>query len=280
MEGEIHSEGEMKMKKMSLFMVLAVVLVAGVARADLVARYEFEGNFNDSSGNGHTGTPMGEAAIVNWVPMPQTGMLSLPGNFTADEDGVNLGTSSDFDLSEAFTITAWINPDTLEATGSYRQTPIVNKYGTFDDEKNRGYYFMVRDTGELKTRVVAAGNSGTSVTSDPALGVVEVDTWNHVATTYEFVADGTSKVRLYLNGELVGGSDEVHGPIDIIPEQPAEIGHYKFTDNTQEYSGLMDDVRIYNNAMSAAEIRRMVPEPMTMTLLALGGLVLYRKRRA
>jgi len=277
MEGEIHSEGEMKMKKMSLFMLLAVVLVAGVARADLVARYEFEGSFADSSGNGHTGTPVGDAAIVNWAPMPQTGMLGLDG----DEDWVDLGASSDFDLSEAFTITAWVNPDVL-----VDNNPIVNKYGSeliSGYTPYRGYYFRVEPSGAIKTRVVKAPNDGTSVVSDPALGVVEVGTWTHVATTYEYVADGSSLIRLYLNGELVGGSDTAHGPIKINPERAAWIGAYQY--NMDEYSryfdGLMDDVRIYNNAMSAAEIRSMVvPEPMTMALLALGGLALYRRRRA
>ena len=96
MEGEIHLEGEMKMKKIILFMLLAVVLVAGVARADLVARYEFEGSFADSSGNGHTGTPVGDAAIVNWAPMPQTGMLETPGNCYTYPNGVDLGGRSGF----------------------------------------------------------------------------------------------------------------------------------------------------------------------------------------
>jgi len=121
-------------------MVLAVVLVTGVARADLVARYEFEGNFNDSSGNGHTGTPVGEAAIVNWAPMPQTGMLGLDG----DHDWVDLGTDPGLDLSTAFTIAAWIKPASLvQADNQWDQNPIVNRYGsdwTTGNVKYRGYY--------------------------------------------------------------------------------------------------------------------------------------------
>ena len=269
------------MKKMSLFMVLAVVLVAGVARADLVARYEFEGNFNDSSGNGHTGTPVGDAAIVNWAPMPQTGMLGLDG----DHDWVDLGASSDFDLSEAFTITAWVNPASLGEPGGYDQSPIVNKYGsdwTTGNVKHRGYYFRVNTDGTIKTRVVNAAQTGTSISSDSEL-VVETDVWAHVSTTYEYVADGSSLIRLYINGELVGGTDEAVGPINIIPDRAAWIGGYQY--NAEKYSryfdGSMDDVRIYNNAMTPEEISAMVvPEPMTMMMLSLGGLVLYRRRRA
>ena len=271
------------MKKMSLFMVLAVVLVAGVARADLVARYEFEGNFNDSSGNGHTGTPMGDAAIVNWAPMPQTGMLSLPGNGTSQADGVDLGTSSDFDLSTAFTIAAWINPSTLEHNGTYDGTPIVGKYGNPGDAERRGYYFHFTEAGALKIcvrRMDSPVGDKTLLSDD---GYVEAGVWHHVAATYEYVTNGTSILKLFADGVEVASLDTVLGPVDVHADQIAEIGHFYWGGNLQEYGGLMDDVRIYNNAMSAAEIRGMVvPEPMTMALLAFGGLVLShrQKRRA
>ena len=260
------------MKKFLLLIVMAIVLVAGVARADLVARYEFEGNFNDSSGNGHTGTPVGDASIVNWAPMPQTGMLGLDG----DGDYVNLGADAAFDLSEAFTIAAWVN---LAEFDIY-VNPIVNKYGKEGGTTNRGFYFRITPEGGLKTRVVNAAQSGVTVESDINLGVVEVGSWAHVATTYEYVAEGTSKVRQYINGSLVGESDTMPGPMNINPET-VKIGRYFYGSSLFDTMGMMDDVRIYNDAMSAADIREMVvPEPMTVALLALGGLALYRRRRA
>ncbi|MCK4629287.1 MAG: LamG domain-containing protein, partial [Sedimentisphaerales bacterium] len=120
----------------------------------------------------------------------------------------------------------------------------------------RGWYFRVESSGAIKTRVVNAAQTGTSLVSDTGLGVVEVGTWAHMATTYEYVADGSSKIRLYLNGELVGGTDTAVGPINIISDWPAWIGAYQY--NAEMYSsyfdGVIDDVRIYNQTLSSAEI--------------------------
>ena len=283
MEGKTYSRRRIKMKKMSLFMVLAVVLVAGVARADLVARYEFEGNFNDSSGNGHTGTPMGGAAIVDWAPMPQTGVLSLPGNGAPRNDGVDLGTDPAFSLSTAFTLMAWIKPNTLEHNGTYDGTPIVSKYGNVDGsgQPMREYYFHFTSTGALKICVRRMDNPVGDNKLLSGDGYVEVDVWHHVAATYEYVTNGTSILKLFADGVEVASMDTVLGPTDIHPAQNARIGYWNWEANYQEFGGQMDDVRFYDNAMTETEIRGMVvPEPMTMMLLSLGGLVLYRRRRA
>jgi hypothetical protein len=91
----------------------------------------------------------------------------------------------------------------------------------------------------------------------------ELDRWYHVAATYNgWVA------RLYVDGEEIC-KDWTWGSIKM-PETPFTIGSYLDGDGKiiDEMSGLIDDVRIYNRALSASEIRalatdsaRQVPEP-------------------
>ena len=50
---------------------------------------------------------------------------------------------------------------------------------------------------------------------------------------------------------------------------------------TDSLGSTIDDVPIYNTALTAAEVAALpIPEPATMSLLALGGLALLRRRRA
>ncbi|MCK4629209.1 MAG: hypothetical protein KAT56_09405 [Sedimentisphaerales bacterium] len=251
----------MEKKKLKLLVcALAIGLSVSLANADietdLVGYWAFEDclfgdTTADSSGNGHDGTLVGD-------PCWATGLYGAAMVFDGDEDRVVLGTSSDFDLSEAFTISAWVNPASL--IGGYGgNNPVVNKYGSelvSGYIARRGWYFRVESSGAIKTRVVNPNQNGTSLVSDPCLGVVEIGTWAHMATTYEYVADQTSKIRLYLNGSLVGSSDTARGPINIISDWPAWIGAYQY--NTAVYSsyfdGEIDDVRIYSRVLSATDI--------------------------
>jgi hypothetical protein len=91
----------------------------------------------------------------------------------------------------------------------------------------------------------------------------ELNRWHHVAATYNgWVA------RLYVDGEEIC-KDWTWGSIKM-PETPFTIGSYLDDDGkiVDEMSGLIDDVRIYNRALSASEIRelasgshRQSPEP-------------------
>ena len=51
----------------------------------------------------------------------------------------------------------------------------------------------------------------------------------------------------------------------------------------QSFNGLLDDVRIYDNALTASEImdarNSVIPEPSTFSLLGLAALGLIRRRR-
>ncbi len=51
------------------------------------------------------------------------------------------------------------------------------------------------------------------------------------------------------------------------------------TADGENWEGLLDDARIYNRALSAAEVAALVPEPSSLLLLLLGSLALIRKRR-
>ena len=79
-----------------------------------------------------------------------------------------------------------------------------------------------------------------------AVTSLPLNTWSHLATTY----DGTT-LRLYVNGALAGSST-IAGSI------PASTGPLRLGGNAiwgEWFSGEIDDVRVYNRALSATESR-------------------------
>jgi prepilin-type N-terminal cleavage/methylation domain-containing protein len=110
---------------------------------------------------------------------------------------------------------------------------------------NDGIYSQSPSTGIWCTgsSLVFRISGGTGATS--ASGYCMPGGWEHVAATY----DGTTSL-LYVNGVQKGTPGSVSGA--IVSSVTANIGSYT---GIWPFSGLIDDVRIYNRALSAAEIQ-------------------------
>ena len=98
--------------------------------------------------------------------------------------------------------------------------------------------------------------------------------WDHIAATF----DGNTRA-LWLNGHLLV-SDTPFG--HNVAANNFAVGK---TVGNEYFSGQLDDVRIYNRALSLGEIQSLalitVPEPTSFSLIALGGALftLLRRRR-
>ena len=82
---------------------------------------------------------------------------------------------------------------------------------------------------------------------------IALNTWTHLATTY----DGANQ-RLYINGVLVATKAQT-GAI-AAANQPLRIGGNNVSG--EFFQGLIDEVRIYNRALSAAEITADMTTPV------------------
>jgi hypothetical protein len=242
------------MFKKFLVLVLLLGIAAGTAVADpnLVAWWEFDegsgSSAGDSSGYGNTGTING----ATWVD-DQFGGKAL--SFDGTDDGVvaSVGSGSLAMGGDQLTIAAWIYP-----TSDSAWDRIVVRAGS--------YYFSRYNVSDPYNALYIMG-SDPEGWSKSALGAVPLNTWTHVA----FVYDGSNAISYidfeYSNttartGNLINTGDDV------------VIGGY----DAEQFDGMIDDVRIYDRALTAGEIAA-IPEPATIALLGLGGLALLRKKR-
>ena len=264
-----------------LFCATLVVLVAGngaiagPSSTGLVASYYFNGNANDSSGNGHHGTVYGATLTTD-----RFGNLDSAYDFDGINDYIAVPYSDAFQLTE-FTLAAWIKPST--DLSQLRAPTIVGRgedYGTdqaggvvlvagVDNPYGDGVAVLYEDDSDDESWY----SNGTS----PSVGQ-----WTHLAATR--AADG--QLSLYINGVLTGQWDGTPDPTDNC-YQDLLIGAYAANSSTVPpitnfFPGAIDDVMIYGRALSAGEVEDLVavPVPGAVLLTGLGtGLVSWLRRR-
>jgi hypothetical protein len=204
--------------------------------AGLVAAYGFnEGSgttVNDASGTRNNGTLQGEAL---WTTSGKYGKAI---SFNGTSALVSVPNSPLLQLRTVMTLEAWINPSRL--TGIWRDVIY----------KGNDNYYLEADSTSAKPALGGTFGGSPHFGREP----LRSNTWTHLAGTY----DGAT-LRLYANGAQVSSRAQT-GPI-AISTNPLQIGG----DSTygQYFQGTIDEVRVYNRALSAAEIQRDMNTPIT-----------------
>ena len=227
-------------------------MFAGVSQADLVAHYEFEGNAYDSAGTNH-GTFYGDAHTVS---DPQRGnVLSLDGN----NDYMMASDDLCLDFAGEFTLCAWVKTSDIMNNGR-----IIYRYDSISQD---GYFLTQSDYEDgIWTFNVGIDGTGKYIRSD-----------NHPTTDWTHILgsrDSIGNMTLYINGALQYDNKVNFGAINSVGKLFIGVDYVV----EQDFYGLIDDVRIYNHALSPQEIAAVVPEPATIFLI-IAGMLLTKKKR-
>lgn len=186
-----------------------------------------------------------------------------PGPGSAYDFSSSYMTASDApSLNPSFiSIEAWIKADTW-ATNVWQNT-IVSKDGWASG--NQGYVLRAGANGTLSFNFSGAG-TWIEATSGP---VMQTGKWYHVAGTY----DGTT-MRVYINGEEVGTAT-YSGVIDN-GAYDLHIGRAAYTNGgTRYFDGTIDEVRIWNTAISQTAIQDYMCKKLDPTHPHFGALVAH-----
>jgi hypothetical protein len=184
----------------------------------------------DSSGYG------GHGVLTNMDAADHVaGKFSNALDFDGSNDYVSVADASHLDITTAITISAWVKPSSNPAWAV-----IVSK-GTSTTWNNN--HFVL---GVASGQVTFRWNGKGTVTVD-AGDALTVGEWHHVLAVA--AAGTTNALKIYIDGELVKQGDRSGDPSPN--DQALRIGSDNGTDN---FAGLIDEVRIYNRAVTADEI--------------------------
>jgi hypothetical protein len=174
---------------------------------------------------------------------PSNGKIRGALAFDGADDRVDLGTI-DVKGDDGLTIAFWFKADDFDM----QDARFVSKATGVENDQ---HYWMVStfEGGALRFRLKTDRLTDVLI-SNP--GEIQPHQWYHVAVTY----DG-SNMRIYKNAVEIAGREK-SGNIDINPSVFAAIGNQPSGAGNRPFDGLLDDVRIYNRALSTSEIRNLM----------------------
>ena len=225
---------------------VAMLLVLGICTdavlAELIGYWPFdEGKgtvASDITGNGYDGTFNGD---VEWVP----GYKDSGVHFDTAGERVVVGPIDPTAENDAMTLAAWIN---WEGEGhTIEQQGIIGKRLGWDPGTTIKWFWQTNPAGDLLFRADWANGGGTGLWWGNGLIASYPNEWIHVALTW----DNGAAIQ-YINGEEVSTGNITFQ--DTADDTPVTIGCVDSTNN-ETFVGTIDEARIYNHALTQAEIQ-------------------------
>jgi len=218
-------------------------MIARLKKA-LVLYYPFDWpspRVEDLSGKGNHGTLHG----VKW-----TADGKLGGAYDFPQTGAHVrakhAAAIDFTEEEDFTISLWALPKEVSARGQQ----LIYKYSS---ENRSGYLVAFGGSRSPHRLVVAIYSNGD--TAEPGCDAPDVvNKWTHIVG----VRKRGSFVRLYVNGRLAREVPDSLGSIANSSE--LRIGGSKYK-TSQNFAGPIDEVMVFNRALSAKEVQLLSKSP-------------------
>jgi len=249
------------LKFATLFLVAALTMPSVTCHAAAIAHWTFDESSgtmaNDTVGafNG-TLSSSGSAFVSGGI---SGNAISLS---RAANGYVNMGNVLGL-TSGNYSLVAWVKMNSNDTTAD---TIVLGKHQTFS---NNGYFIAVNPTGGGGQVNKALFYEGTIAGAPISTTSVNDGAWHQIVAVYQaggsksIYVDGSPSESTQPSQVFIGNSASfLIGGTGIVPEG--------------RYSGLIDEVQIYNSALSSSDINflfqnpsQVVPEPEIATLLAI-----------
>ncbi len=196
---------------------------------ELVAYYPFNGNANDESNHGNNGTVHGATLVADRRGMPNSAYV-----FDGNTNYIEVPNSSSLTFQQSTTINFW-----MKIGAFYEREQYPMSHGNWENRwkvsiSNRRLRWTVKTTTGVK-----------DVDSETELAT---DTWYNITGLYS-----GSDFEVYLNGELDAFTSWSG---TILPTTIAlTIGQVLPNNQSYNFNGVLDDIRIYNYALSVDSIQ-------------------------
>ncbi|MFH0895580.1 MAG: LamG-like jellyroll fold domain-containing protein [Bacteroidota bacterium] len=219
------------MKKLLIFILVAITTLTISAQTSydscLIAWYPFTGSASDASGHNHNGSVNGAILTTDRFSNPNEAY-----SFNGASSSISIANIGDIINLSGMTLCAWIYP-----TGINTYNAIISKVNP-----NRDFNLKLDGVARARSEFNPNGNYY-YCTSDTA---IPVNSWSHIAATW----DG-SQWSLYINGVF----QKLNSTLGYLPAWTGTRMDIGCMNGMEFFTGKLDDVRLYNCALSTADIQ-------------------------
>ena len=236
----------------------------------LVAHYPFNGNANDASGNGNNGTVNGATLTTDRFGSPDNAYSFNGSSFIGVPNSPSLASPG-----RSVTLSAWVRQTGWWITGVNRHSVILAKdtpQMTPVEQYGMGSF---RGGGDVPP--LGGLNSYIGYVGITNYDAIFMSNWVHVVMTFDVPV-----VKYYVNGVSCEPIIPYPGSQSPLPTnaEPVEIGRTR-AGYPSYYYGQIDDIRIYNRALSSSEVAQLFaiessacsPHAATATATLVSGFV-------
>jgi multidrug transporter EmrE-like cation transporter len=229
----------MKIKFAAIFgLAFCSVIHAQIPTDGLVAYFPFNGNASDASGNGNSGTVYGATLTNDRYSVPNSAYF-----FDGASSYILVSNSPSLSLTN-ITISLWVKP----APGFTVPCYFLQKHEAYDNDD--GSWWLGIHDAHLAFQATPYFDEITASLSLPS-----INQWTQCVFTYD---NPSGNWAFYLNGRLDSSGTRTFNlqpttwPLLLGAElQPDGVSLNYF------YYGAMNDIRIYNHALSGTEVQRL-----------------------
>jgi len=197
----------------------------------------------DRSGQNNHGDVIGPKVAI--------GQVGQALSFDGVDDYVNANSGTSLDNLSAISVSAWIYP---KSTGEGTFGAVVSKLWDFGGSPTEGWYFGF--TGSANSKLYFGVDYATDLQVISS-NSVSLNSWQHVVVSWNGSQTAVGNVHIYINGVEASydsqnnaiGSRNNDGDYNLIIANTIQAA--------QTFDGLIDEVRIYNRALTPSEITQL-----------------------
>ena len=202
----------------------------------------------------------GQTVVKDWTANANTGtsannIISATGYTGVANTAMTFNGTSDYVektgfafISPPFSLSAWIKVGNIVTDGYYT---IISRGGVFDNNTN--FDFVVRPSTPNDFRLALYWRNGSTLGGmEMVSAILDNNSWVFVTG----VVNASNDLELFVNGSSIGTDTGNVVPTD--GSQALRIGKWSGTQsNSRHFNGSISDVRIYNRALNANEVKQL-----------------------